>query len=79
MLRQIVIIPKWGASLNAKWGAYVEYYGYYYGDEGEGRHYVNGGFTYLVSKLFQLDIRAGRILNKNDSTFFIGTGGAVRF
>jgi hypothetical protein len=37
------------------------------------------GFTYLVNSTFQLDIRAGRILNKGESAYFIGTGAVIRF
>jgi hypothetical protein len=42
-------------------------------------HYLNGGFTYLVTNNFQLDIRAGLGLNRAADDFFAGTGFAVRY
>jgi hypothetical protein len=42
-------------------------------------HYFNGGFTYLVTNNFQLDIRAGLGLNQAADDFFAGTGFAVRY
>jgi hypothetical protein len=41
-------------------------------------HYFNGGFTYLVTYNFQLDIRAGYGLNAAADDFFIGAGAAYR-
>ncbi len=69
-----------GFSLTSKLGAYLEYYGYYYGnDEGEDLHFLNGGITYLITPTFQLDARIGKSLNKGDSTYFFGIGAAARF
>jgi hypothetical protein len=68
-----------GISLTDKLGMYVEYFGLYYNeDEGENAHYLDAGFTYLVNPTFQLDIRAGKKLNKGDSTYFIGVGAVIR-
>jgi hypothetical protein len=42
-------------------------------------HYFNGGFTYLVTDNFQLDIRAGVGLNSAAGDFFAGAGAAYRY
>jgi hypothetical protein len=41
--------------------------------------YFDGGFTYLVTNNFQLDIRAGVGLNDHADDFFAGAGFAVRY
>lgn len=43
------------------------------------QHYLDGGFTYLVTPNFQLDIRAGIGLSRSADDFFAGTGFAVRY
>lgn len=69
-----------GIGLTDKLGLFVEYFGFYYSkDDGENQHFADAGLTYLVNPTFQLDIRAGRILNKGESTFFIGIGAVKRF
>jgi hypothetical protein len=42
-------------------------------------HYLNGGFTYLVSDDFQLDIRLGYGLTSSADDFFAGAGAAYRY
>lgn len=68
-----------GISLTEKLGMFLEYFGFYYSDaDGKDIHYFDAGFTYLVNPTFQLDIRAGKQLNKESSAFFIGIGAAFR-
>ncbi len=68
-----------GTSLNDKLGVFFEYFGYFYKKEdGDSRHYLDTGLTYLVSPLFQLDCRVGTVLNKGEKEFFIGVGAIVR-
>ena len=42
-------------------------------------HYLNGGFSYLLSNDIQWDIRAGTGLNDAADDFFVGTRLAIRF
>lgn len=42
-------------------------------------HYVDGGFTYLITDNFQLDIRIGVGLNRAADDFFAGTGFGIRY
>jgi hypothetical protein len=42
-------------------------------------HYLDGGFTYLLSGDLQLDIRAGKGLSRTSSDFFVGAGISIRF
>lgn len=42
-------------------------------------HYLNGGFTYLVTNDIQWDIRAGVGLNDSAADYFVGTGFSIRF
>ncbi len=68
-----------GISLTDKLGMFVEYFGFYYGeDDGTDTHYLDAGFTYLVSPTFQLDIRGGKRLNKGESSYFMGFGASFR-
>lgn len=43
------------------------------------QHYFNGGFTWLISKDVQFDIRAGVGLNEAADDCFFGTGLSIRF
>ncbi len=43
------------------------------------QHYLDGGFTYLITDNFQLDIRAGVGLNRAADDFFAGSGFGIRF
>ena len=42
-------------------------------------HYVNGGFTYLISNDVQFDIRAGKGLTAAADDYFLGTGLSIRY
>lgn len=67
-------------ALSEKWGAYAEYFGIYpSSDSGHDAHFFNVGFTYLVNKDFQLDVRVGLGLNEEAGDFFTGVGFAKRF
>jgi len=69
-----------GCSITDRLGGYVEYYGFYPNDRGQSdAHYANGGFTYLITDNFQVDIRAGLGLNDEADDFFTGVGFAYRF
>ncbi len=48
-------------------------------DTAEVEHYINGGFTILLSHNVQFDIRAGYGLNRAADDFFAGGGLSVRF
>ncbi len=67
-------------SLTDDLGAYVEYYGFYNNDRNtDAAHFANGGFTYLITDNFQVDVRVGAGLNEEADDFFVGTGFAWRF
>jgi hypothetical protein len=70
-----------GYSLSEQIGAYTEWFAFIPSgaDVARPEHYLNGGFTYLVSNNLQLDVRAGLGLNDEADDFFAGTGAAVRF
>ena len=69
--------------LRPKVGAFTEWFGLYPAgafDPGIGpEHYFDGGFTYLVTDNFQLDIRAGVGLNEHATNFFSGAGFGIRY
>jgi len=68
-----------GISLTEKLGMFVECFGLFHSeDDGKDMYYLDTGFTYLVNPTFQLDLRAGKQLNKGVSAYFIGAGAAVR-
>lgn len=64
-----------GIGLTDKVGAYVETFGFgdRFGRWGQ-KAYVDGGFTYLISSAFQLDIRAGAGPSGSRGDFFTGVG-----
>ena len=68
-------------SVTDRVGAYAEYFAFFPLDApGEAdEHYLNGGFTYLLSDDVQYDARAGFGLNGAADDFFAGTGLSVRF
>lgn len=72
-----------GQSLTEKLSIYTEYFGFFpTGAQAPGTvatHFVNGGFRYLVTNDFQLDIRFGVGLNKAAEDYFGGVGFSVRF
>lgn len=72
-----------GYTLTEKFGAYTEWYAFFPSGAvtpgTSAQHYFNGGFTYKVTSLFQLDIRAGKGLSKTVDDYFFGTGFAVKY
>jgi hypothetical protein len=70
-----------GYSLSDSWGAFTEWFcivpdG---ADTARTQHYMDGGFTYLLSDNIQLDWRAGIGLSQASDDFFLGTGASFRF
>lgn len=70
-----------GYSLTDRLGAYTEWFvlsptG---AQTAQTEHVFNGGFTYLVTNDFQLDILGGLGLNAAAADYFIGSGAVVRF
>lgn len=62
-------------SVTERLGAYVEYFGFYPAvKDSDAAHSINGGFTYLITDNFQIDIRAGFGLNETADDFFTGIG-----
>ena len=47
--------------------------------EARTEHYLDGGFTYLITDNFQVDIRAGVGLNRAANDFFAGSGFGIRY
>jgi hypothetical protein len=56
--------------------AFIEQYSFF--PKGEGDHRWDGGFTFKVSRLVQLDLSVGVGLNKNAPDYFVGTGVSFR-
>jgi len=70
-----------GHSWTEKLGSYTEWYvlapsG---ADTNRPQNYFNAGFTYLINKDVQWDIRAGVGLNEAADNFFAGTGLSLRY
>ena len=69
-----------GIEITESWGAYVETFAIFPGDpSGDDEAVVNGGVTFLVQPLFQLDARAGAGLTGAAPDFFVGVGLARRW
>lgn len=69
-----------GMGLSERVGAYAEAYGTFPVDpSGDDETVLNGGFTFLVHPLFQLDARAGAGLTSGAPDFFLGVGVARRW
>ncbi|MCE9533508.1 MAG: transporter [Planctomycetes bacterium] len=72
-----------GYTLTPKLGAYTEWFALIpssaIGPDIGPEHYFDGGFTYKVTPLFQLDIRAGVGLNDHAVDYFVGSGFAVKY
>lgn len=70
-----------GVPITEKIGFYIEYIGLYTDGRASdyAAHFVNGGFTYLLSYDTQFDIRAGQGLNDLSEDFFGGIGLSKRF
>ena len=64
----------------AEWlGAYAEYFGLAPElDGGPDSHFLNGGFTFLLSRDVQLDARAGFSVDDAETDLFAGAGLAFR-
>jgi hypothetical protein len=69
-----------GMGLGERWGAYAEAYGTFpVSLSGEDEAVLNGGFTFLVHPLLQLDARAGAGITQGAPDFFVGLGIARRW
>lgn len=72
-----------GYTLTEKLGAYTEWFAFFptgaTSPDVTAQHYLDGGFTYKVTSLFQLDIRAGKGLTKSADDYFFGAGFAVKY
>ena len=67
-------------ALTDELGTYVEYFGFYpNANDSDAAHSLNGGFTYLITDNFQLDVRAGFGLNEEADDFFTGVGFSWRW
>jgi len=68
-----------GFSLTEWLGAYAEYFGFAPEfDDGPDSHFLNGGFTFLISRDVQLDARAGFSIDDAETDSFFGAGLAFR-
>jgi hypothetical protein len=69
-----------GMGLSERWGAYAEAYGTFPASpSGDDEAVLNGGFTFLLHPLLQLDARAGAGLTDAAPDFFVGVGIARRW
>ncbi|MFW6198305.1 MAG: transporter [Acidobacteriota bacterium] len=69
-----------GYGIDDRWGAFVEYFGFYPEDEaGPDENFVDGGLTYLLTPDLQLDGRVGYRLDGAGDDFFVGFGTSVRW
>lgn len=71
-----------GASLTDIVGVYAEWYAILPPNSAVGaddEHYINGGFTVLLSNDVMWDVRAGVGLNDFSDDYFVGTGLSIRF
>lgn len=70
-----------GYTLTDRLGAYTEWFAFFPSgaDADPTQHYLDGGFTYLVTDDFQLDIRAGKGLSGGSDDYFLGSGASIRF
>ncbi len=68
-----------GFSLTEWLGAYAEYFGFAPEfDSGPDSHFLNGGFTFLISRDVQFDVRAGFSVDDAETDSFAGAGLAFR-
>ncbi len=70
-----------GVSLTERFGMYHEWFMLAFdgAEDSRPQHFYDTGFTYLVTRNFQLDWRAGVGLSEAAADFFTGTGFAVRW
>ena len=68
-------------SLTDELGLYTEWFAFFptSADTAQVEHFLNGGFTYLISDDIQFDIRVGTGLNSAAADVFAGTGLSIRF
>lgn len=72
-----------GYKWTQRFGQYTEWFGLIpcgaTSADARTQHYLDGGFTYLITDNFQVDIRAGIGLNRAANDFFAGTGFGIRY
>lgn len=69
-----------GYALSHRVGGYIEYFGFNPQSRGgPDTHFLNGGFTWLLTSNAQLDARAGIGLNSAAADYFVGVGAAWRW
>lgn len=72
-----------GYELSRRLGAFTEWFAFFPHGAFEPNigpeYYLDGGFTYLLTNNFQVDIRAGIGLNRHADDFYAGSGFAVRY
>ncbi|NLE39892.1 MAG: transporter [Pirellulaceae bacterium] len=70
-----------GFALTERLGTYCEWFGlFYHGSQTERpEHYVNGGFTFLVTENLQFDWRLGVGLTEASEDLFTGVGFVIRW
>ena len=70
-----------GLGLTERLGTYFEWFGlFYHGSQiDRPEHYVNGGFTYLITENLQFDWRLGVGLTEASDDLFTGVGFAIRW
>jgi hypothetical protein len=66
-----------GIGLTSKIGAFVESYGFLY-EEFKPDHKADAGFTYLLSRNFQIDLSGGIGLSEISPDYFVGFGLSYR-
>lgn len=72
-----------GYKLSEKLGAYTEWFAFFptgaTSPDVTAQHYFDGGFTYKITPLFQIDIRGGKGLTHSADDYFLGAGFAVKY
>jgi hypothetical protein len=70
-----------GYSLTERLGAFTEWFVLvpHSAEDARNEHYLNGGFTFLITDNVQWDIRVGMGLDEDAHDFFAGSGLSLRF
>jgi hypothetical protein len=70
-----------GYSLTEKLGAFTEWFVLvpHSAEDARNEHYLDGGFTFLITDNVQWDIRVGMGLDEDADDFFAGSGLSIRF
>jgi hypothetical protein len=70
-----------GYSLTDRLGAFTEWFVLvpHSAEDARNEHYLDGGFTFLITDNVQWDIRAGMGLDEDADDFFAGSGLSIRF